>query len=221
MKQETASIVDRIERSGCTLCPDLVNARTKIVVSRGNPNADVVIVGQNPGAKEDESGKPFSGPAGQLLDRIVADAGFSVNNDFWYTNVVMCHTLGNARPSTEHINNCSRNFSQITASQKKIVAVGSAAVEGILRSYGPEYIAKTSLSMSKLLTHGQPIRLSGNKWLFITYHPSYLLRNQAANPAFPDYQTILNELKAAKAWDKEFEVLAEDTANMYNQTSFF
>jgi uracil-DNA glycosylase len=133
----------------------------------------------------------------------------------------MCHTLGNARPTTEHIQNCSRNFSQVTASQKKILAVGSAAVEGILRTYGPEHITKTSLSMSKLLTNGQPLRLSGGKWLFITYHPSYLLRNQSANPAFPEYQIILNEIKAAYDWNKEFEINNEDSTAMYNQTSFF
>jgi len=217
------SIVSRIEKSGCNLCPELVNSRSKIVVAKGSSDADLVIVGQGPGAQEDICGQPFSGPAGNLLSRIITDGGFSVENDFWYTNVTLCHILGNVRPTSQQIQNCSRHLTQVTVSQEKILAVGSAAVEGVLRAFGPEHLTRASLSMSKLLTQGQPLRLSGGKWLFITYHPSYLLRNQYTDSTFQDYRTVLGEIRNAKAWSRKMEVTEDDElkTNVFNNAGFF
>lgn len=218
------SIVSRIEKSGCNLCPELVSSRTKIVVAKGNPDADVVIVGQGPGAKEDECGQPFSGPAGNLLHRIISDGGYSAENDFWFTNVTLCHVLGNARPSSDQISNCSRHLSQIAVSQKKILAVGSAAVEGVLRTFGPEHLAKAQLSMGKLLTGGTPLRLSGGKLLFITYHPSFLLRNQYTDQTFQDYRTVLDEIRHAKVYNATESVITEEEESrsaLYSSGGFF
>lgn len=216
-------LVARIEKSGCNLCPELVNSRTKIVVAKGNPDADVVIIGQGPGAQEDSCGKPFSGPAGNLLHRIITDGGFNPESDFWFTNVTLCHVAGNARPTSEQMQNCTRHLSQIAVSQKKILAVGSAAVEGVLRAFGPEILTRASLSMHKLLTDGTPIRLSSGKWLFITYHPSYLLRSGFNDQTFPDYKTVLNEIKSAKAFkpDPVYDQEDDDKRALYSGGGFF
>lgn len=211
-------ISQEIESSGCSLCSNLVPARTRIVVSKGNPEADVVIVGQNPGAVEDSLGEPFVGPAGKLLDQIITGAGYSPRSDFWFTNVVMCKSYGNERPSTEEINNCSENFSRIAGTHKKLLVLGSAALEGVLRSYGQHHLGKLGLPMSKLLTRGNPINLIGNRVLFVTYHPAYLLRNGATNEDFSDYKTVMQEIISAKLWTRNQVSDVENTSALQNMT---
>jgi uracil-DNA glycosylase family 4 len=170
--------IEQISNSGCSKCPDLVAVRKRIVVSRGNPEADTVLVGQNPGAREDENGSPFSGPAGQLLDDIIRSCGYDPNNDFFFTNVVMCHTQNNAEPNRLHVANCSDHFQSVTGQFKKFLAIGRFAAIGIASSYKPDRASSLAMAvgMKDLLTKGAPVQLNNGKMMFVTYHTSYLLR---------------------------------------------
>jgi uracil-DNA glycosylase family 4 len=195
--------VREIKYSGCQRCPDLAAIRTNIVVGKGNQNADTLIIAQGPGTQEDQEGIPFVGPAGKLLHSIISAAGYNPESDFYFSNVTYCHTPGNSKPTSVHLQNCSSYVRTITAPFKKIVALGASAVEGILAIWGREHLAKASLSMKDILTRGTPLELSSGKLLFICYHPSFLLRNQMTGPQFSEYNLLLNEIKQAKSYNKD------------------
>jgi uracil-DNA glycosylase family 4 len=195
--------VREIKNSGCQRCPDLAAIRTNIVVGKGNQNADTLIIAQGPGTQEDQEGIPFVGPAGKLLHSIISAAGYNPESDFYFSNVTYCHTPGNSKPTSVHLQNCSSYVRTITAPFKKIVALGASAVEGILAIWGREHLAKASLSMKDILTRGTPLELSSGKLLFICYHPSFLLRNQMTGPQFSEYNLLLNEIKQAKSYNKD------------------
>lgn len=193
-----------IKRSGCNKCTDLVAVRKQIVVCRGNPHADTVIVGQNPGAKEDEYGLPFSGPAGKLLDDLIRACGLDPEHDFFFTNVVMCHTDQNAQPTPQHISNCSSNFQAMTSGFKKFLAIGRIAAVGTCTSYYPEKATSLSMTlpMKDIVTRGVPITMRNNRLLFVTYHTSHLLRMglQITSIDNPFIQTVKNEIALAKRY---------------------
>lgn len=196
-----------IEKSGCMRCPDLAQIRTKIVVARGNTEADVVIVGQNPGAKEDEGGQPFLGKAGQMLDNIILNAGFEPNRDFFFTNVVMCHTDKNNPPTIRHTTNCQIHLVKMLQPFDKIVAVGKSALMGVLNYLAPTEAARQQDKMvSRLLTKGFPMKVgqgSSQKYLFFTYHPSYLCRSGVQHDQTDnnEYSLLMQELIAAKEYE--------------------
>ena len=78
---------------------DLDNSINKIVVSRGNPFAKLMIIGEAPGAKEEEIGEPFVGRSGKLLDKLLQNAGIDINQDVYFCNVVKCRPPKNRRPT--------------------------------------------------------------------------------------------------------------------------
>jgi DNA polymerase len=157
----------------CTLCPHLAESRTNIVFGTGNPDAEVMFIGEAPGADEDAQGEPFVGKAGQLLTKIIAAMGYE-RGDVYIANVLKSRpdmprgAPGNRPPSLVEMENCLPFLiEQINIVQPKaLVALGATAVEGLI---GPR---------------GSMRDLRG-KWhsfnetpLMITYHPAYLLRNQ-------------------------------------------
>lgn len=194
--------INQIRNSQCNSCPDLVAVRKNIVVSRGNPEADTVIIGQNPGATEDEKGVPFSGPAGRLLDQIIEMCGFNPNQDFFFTNVVMCHTQNNIEPTRVHINNCSKHVQSVAGNFRKYIAIGRTAAVGICASFFPEKVGPMSMAvgMKDVITRGTPYSMRGDRMLFVTYHTSYLLRMglTAGSIDNPFFQAVKNEIMAAK-----------------------
>ncbi len=153
------------ELQGCARCI-LHKGRHSIVVGEGNPRARLVFVGEGPGEEEDLQGRPFVGPAGQLLDRIIEAMGFS-RGDVFICNVVKCRPPGNRAPSPEEIQACVPFlFRQLTAiSPAVICALGGVSAQAILGSR--ERISS--------------LRGRFHRWEGIavmpTYHPSYLLRN--------------------------------------------
>ena len=86
---------------------DLDNSINKIVVSRGNPFAKLMIIGEAPGAKEEEIGEPFVGRSGKLLDKLLQNAGIDVNQDVYFCNVVKCRPPKNRRPTSGLLSNSS------------------------------------------------------------------------------------------------------------------
>ena len=151
----------------CTRC-SLHKTATNPVPGEGDPNADLVCVGEAPGAKEDETGRPFIGQAGQLLTKILAAIDLTREQVF-ICNVLKHRPPGNRNPLPEEVEACSpyliRQLELIKP--KVIVAFGSFAAQTLLNS-------KTSIGQLRGLVHqyhGIP--------LIVTYHPAALLRNPA------------------------------------------
>ena len=86
---------------------NLSNSINKIVVSRGNPLAKLMIIGEAPGAKEEELGEPFVGRSGKLLDQLLPNAGIDINQDVYFCNVIKCRPPKNRRPTSGLFNKSS------------------------------------------------------------------------------------------------------------------
>jgi len=169
---QLASIAQRV--AICRLCPHLASSRTQTVFGVGNPNAELMFIGEAPGADEDREGEPFVGRAGQLLTRIIAAMGFT-RNDVYIANVLKCRpdmpagAPGNRRPTPVEMETCLPYLTeQIEIIRPKVlVALGATAVEGLLRIREP---------VGRLRGRWHAYRETP---LMITFHPSYLLRNQS------------------------------------------
>ena len=167
-----ASIAQRV--AICRLCPHLASSRTQTVFGVGNSNAELMFIGEAPGADEDREGEPFVGRAGQLLTRIIAAMGFT-RDDVYIANVLKCRpdmpagAPGNRPPTPVEMETCLPYLTeQIEIIRPKVlVALGATAVEGLLRIREP---------VGRLRGHWHAYRETP---LMITFHPSYLLRNQS------------------------------------------
>ena len=158
----------------CVKCPHLARTRTQTVFGVGNPDAELMFVGEAPGADEDARGEPFVGRAGQLLTRIIKTMGLS-RDEVYIANILKCRpdmpkgTPGNRPPTPEEMSTCIRYLiEQIEIIQPRVlVALGATAVQGLLGTRG----AMHRLRGTWHSYHDTP--------LLITFHPSYLLRNQS------------------------------------------
>jgi uracil-DNA glycosylase family 4 len=158
----------------CVKCPHLAASRTNVVFGVGNIDADLMFVGEAPGADEDAQGEPFVGKAGQLLTKIIQTMGLS-RDTVYIANILKCRpdtpgqTAGNRKPTPAEMETCIPYLhEQIDLIKPKVlVALGGTAVEGLL--------GKT-LGIMKLRGTWQTYR---GIPLMPTYHPAYLLRNQA------------------------------------------
>lgn len=163
----------------CQKCP-LANQRTSFVFGEGNPQADLMIIGEAPGAQEDKHGKPFIGPAGQLLTKMLQAINID-RKDIFITNVVKCHPPHNRNPLPMETNACRPYLDE----QIKIINPKVIVMMGLVA-------ARTLLEMNKSLKsfRQETYSFNGIK-TFVTYHPSALLRNpQWKRPAWVDLQNI-------------------------------
>jgi uracil-DNA glycosylase family 4 len=170
----------------CTRCP-LYTTATKPVPGEGDPNAELVCVGEAPGAKEDETGRPFVGQAGQLLTKILAAIDMTREQVF-ICNVLKHRPPGNRNPLPEEVEACSpyliRQLELIKP--KVIVAFGTFAAQTLLNT-------KTPLGQLRGLVH----RYHGIP-LIVTYHPAALLRNPAwKRPTWEDVKLARRILDSA------------------------
>ncbi|WP_242355823.1 MULTISPECIES: uracil-DNA glycosylase [unclassified Anaeromyxobacter] len=167
----------------CTRCK-LAGGRTHLVFGVGNPQAELMFVGEGPGADEDAQGEPFVGKAGQLLTRMIEAMGFR-REDVYIANVVKCRPPGNRNPEPDEIAACEPFLRrQIDAiSPKVIVALGKFAAQTLLRDPTP---------ISRL--RGRWSTYGGVK-LMPTFHPAYLLRSpEEKKKAWEDLQLVMKEL---------------------------
>ena len=150
----------------CTDC-DLAATRQRVVISRGSPTARLMLIGEAPGAREDALGEPFVGRSGQLLDRLLMDAGFDLQHDLYICNAVKCRPPQNRRPKRSELLACRPWLDLQIASinPEVIVLIGATAVEAILGIKG---------GMTQL--RGQWRSWDGRAVMPI-FHPSFLLRN--------------------------------------------
>ncbi len=150
----------------CTRCKLHTLGRQQVVFGVGNPEADLMFVGEAPGADEDVQGVPFVGRAGQLLTKMIAAMGFS-RDDVYIANVVKCRPPENRNPEPDEIASCEPFlFRQIESIKPQvIVALGSFAAKTLLRTQDP---------ISRL--RGRVFEYHGAQ-LIPTFHPSFLLRS--------------------------------------------
>ncbi|MFN3270013.1 MAG: uracil-DNA glycosylase [Candidatus Kapaibacteriota bacterium] len=169
----------RINR--CIKC-ELGKTRTKFVFGSGNPNADIMLVGEAPGADEDIQGLPFVGRAGQLLTKLLKNFGID-RNDVYICNILKCRPPNNRKPLPSEIEMCKPYLlKQIELIQPKvIIALGATAVEGLFNLK-----KKMGELRGKILNFNQiPV--------IVTYHPAALLRNPNWEKEFLDDLTILHK----------------------------
>jgi len=157
----------------------LANAGTNIVISRGNPNAKLLIIGEAPGTQENIQGKPFVGPAGQLLDKILKAGNFDPEEDVYITNSVFRMPPGEdgksfRKPNDQEVEYYRPFVFEIIRLIDPLVILltGNVACQSIL--------GKTGITSLR----GQWTQKQ-NHWIMPIFHPSYLLRNQSREPGSP------------------------------------
>jgi DNA polymerase len=181
LEQELARVAEACD--GCRRC-GLGASRLNVVVSRGNPTAPLMVLGEGPGAQEDEQGKPFVGRSGQLLDRMLESVGIDSNRDAYVCNIVKCRPPENRKPTALEMAACKPWLDQQIqlVNPAVILLVGATAVEGLLGIKG---------GITKL--RGQWRRGEGGslegRWLMPIFHPSYLLRNASKERGSPKWLT--------------------------------
>ena len=159
----------RADLGDCTRCKLHAQGRRQIVFGVGNPEADLMFVGEAPGADEDVQGIPFVGRAGQLLTKIIEAIGLT-REQVYIANLIKCRPPGNRNPEPDEVGQCEPFlFRQIDMIKPKvIVALGKFAAQSLLRTVEP---------ITKL--RGREFTYRG-AILMPTYHPAYLLRSPSA-----------------------------------------
>jgi len=174
----------REDLGDCTRCKLHALGRKQIVFGVGNPTADLMFVGEAPGADEDIQGIPFVGRAGQLLTKMIEAMGFR-RDDVYIANVLKCRPPGNRNPEPDEIEQCEPFlFRQLASVEPKVViALGAFAARTLL---------KTDAPISRL--RGRVHHFRGMK-LIPTFHPSFLLRSPGyKREAWEDLKLALAEL---------------------------
>jgi uracil-DNA glycosylase family 4 len=172
----------------CSRCKVHSLGRKQIVFGVGNPAADLMFVGEAPGADEDIQGEPFVGRAGQLLTKIIEAIGLK-REDVYIANVIKCRPPGNRNPEPDEVEQCEPFlFRQIDVIKPKvIVALGKFAAQSLLKTTDP-----ITRIRGREYTYRDAI-------LMPTYHPAYLLRNPSAK------RDVWNDMKRVRAILKEAE----------------
>ena len=177
----------REDLGDCTRCRLSKQGRKQIVFGVGNPKADLMFIGEAPGADEDQQGEPFVGRAGQLLTNMIKAMGLR-REDVYIANIIKCRPPGNRTPERDECETCSPFLMrQIAAIRPKaIVALGAVAAKTLLAINAP---------MSEF--RGRWFDFRGTK-LAVTYHPAFLLRDpRQKKETWKDLQMVMKELGMA------------------------
>ena len=186
----------REDLGDCKRCPLHKQGRKQIVFGVGNPTAELMFVGEGPGADEDEKGEPFVGRAGQLLNNMIKAMGIT-RESVYIANIVKCRPPGNRQPEREECDTCSPFLMRQIAvvKPKVIVALGATAAKTLL-----------AMNSSMIQLRGRfydfkpkGARSSDASWdgckLAVTYHPAFLLRDpRQKGEAWKDLQMVMKEL---------------------------
>lgn len=172
----------------CSRCKLHTLGRRQIVFGVGNAEADLMFVGEAPGADEDQQGIPFVGRAGQLLTKIIEAIGLT-RDDVYIANVIKCRPPGNRNPEQDEVETCEPFlFRQIDVIKPKvIVALGTFAARALLRTLDP---------ISRL--RGRIYDYRGAK-LIPTFHPAYLLRNPSSKRDVWEDMKVVRSILAGRS----------------------
>ena len=182
-----ALLAIREDLGDCTRCRLHKQGRKQIVFGVGNPRAELMFIGEAPGADEDTQGEPFVGRAGQLLNNMIKAMGLR-REDIYIANIIKCRPPGNRTPERDECETCSPFLMRqiATIKPKVLVALGAVAAKTLLAINAP---------MSELRGHWYDFR--GTK-LAVTYHPAFLLRDpRQKKEAWKDLQMVMKELGLA------------------------
>ena len=186
-REEKLRLLQELEEQvqGCTRCR-LAQTRTRTVFGEGDPDAQILFVGEGPGEKEDLSGRPFVGPAGHKLDEMIGAMGLT-RSQVYIANIVKCRPPGNRAPAPDETETCTPYLQrQIEIVRPRvIVTLGLPATK---------YITRSSLGISRLRGTWQSYR--GIK-VMPTFHPAYILRvytRETRLAVWSDLQKVMNEL---------------------------
>lgn len=176
LEQKLANLAEICAR--CTQC-ELHRNRTFSVFADGNPHARLMLIGEGPGALEDQTGVPFVGKAGQLLTRMLHAAGFNRLQDIYITNVVKCRPPGNRTPTPAEMQACFPYLqAQIEWVQPAIlILAGATALRGVLKDHRP---------ISQVRGEWQ---YWNQIWCMPIFHPSFLLRHASREKGTPKWLT--------------------------------
>ena len=168
--------------SDCTRC-ELSRTRQNVIFGEGCPTAEIMLVGEAPGADEDKSGRPFTGRSGQLLDRILAACGFTRADHVFITNIVRCRPPNNRVPTDEEVAACIPYlYEQIRlVDPKMIIPMGATALKRLL--------GDNSVKISRV--RGRWLQWEG-RLVMPVYHPAALLRNPGLKKdTWEDYKQVV------------------------------
>jgi uracil-DNA glycosylase family 4 len=177
----------REDLGDCTRCRLHKQGRKQIVFGVGNPEAELMFIGEAPGADEDQQGEPFVGRAGQLLNNMIKAMGLQ-REDVYIANIIKCRPPGNRTPERDECETCSPFLMRQIAviKPKAIVALGAVAAKTLLAINAP---------MSEF--RGRWFDFRGTK-LAVTYHPAFLLRDpRQKKETWKDLQMVMKELGMA------------------------
>ena len=158
----------------CQRC-DLANERKHVVISRGHPSARLMVIGEAPGADEDEQGRPFVGRSGRLLDACLMEVGLDQEDDIYICNLIKCRPPGNRRPTPVELRACRPWLDRqiLEVNPEVMLILGATATAALLECRTP---------ISRL--RGQLMQWKG-RFVMPSFHPSYLLRNPSQEPGKP------------------------------------
>ncbi len=178
----------------CKAC-DLHKTRNHVVFSDGNPTADIMLIGEAPGADEDATGTPFVGRAGKLLNEMLAEAGFSRKEDFYICNTIKCRPPQNRQPEREEKAACEVYLkAQISLVKPKIILLCGATAAS---SFIDEEFKVTQI-------RGKWLNIFDGIESMVILHPSYLLRNHSEEQGSPrwftkrDLENVKKKLEALR-----------------------
>ena len=183
-----ALIAIREDLGDCIRCKLHAQGRKQIVYGVGNPSADLMFVGEAPGADEDIQGEPFVGRAGQLLTKIIEAMGYT-RKDVYIANVLKCRPPGNRNPEPDEVASCQPFlFRQIDVVQPKVmVALGTFAAQALLNTKDP---------ISRLRGRAWPCR---DRLLVPTFHPAFLLRSpDRKRDTWDDMKLVMSILRGER-----------------------
>lgn len=187
MKLKLLEQINQKEVIGCIKCP-LHKGRTKTVFGEGNPDADLMFIGEGPGEQEDLTGRPFVGRSGQLLDKMIASINLK-RSDVYIANLVKCRPPKNRAPTVSEVVACNSYLKrQIEIINPRIIVTLGLSASGFI----------LQLPEPMKVIHGRLFPLEGDRFVVPIYHPAYLLRNYSVDnrkKVWEAFQMISAELK--------------------------
>lgn len=170
----------------CRAC-SLAEQRQQVVVGRGNPSAPLMLIGEAPGAEEDATGLPFVGRSGQLLDQLLGEVGFDVEQDLYIGNAIKCRPPGNRRPTPVELAACRPWLAQQlnVVQPQLVVLVGATALEAVLGLKGGITRMRGQWLDAPPAASGPLASDLAGRRLMAILHPSYLLRFARDEPGSP------------------------------------